>query len=474
VALIGIGGANAGDFAQSNTCGSSIAPGASCTIAVTFTPSQVGTRLASLYASGNTGSGPLTIPLSGVGLGTGPPPATQAVADAWNYTAGAAPGLWATIGGTNFAPFAQAANFGASELLPTNLGGVSVTFNGIPATLSYVSPSQVDALAPASIQPGPMQVVVQANGVAGNSFPLTAKATQPAIYALPNSARTTYFVTAALEGTGFLVGNSAIDSRVTRAVFPGDVIDLYMIGLGATADASAFITNVEFSGAFPVSATVTATAGGEPAPVIFAGLTSPGLYLVRIAIPADLKSGDQPIQVSTGKPTAGGAQTSALLALTIGTASTNQIQNGAFEAALAGSWDFVNTSEGAAARVETVATASPAGSASANITVTSAASTPADYAAVQLSQTGLSLSQGQVYRLMFWAKSDSARTMHLDVQDRSSGSNLTSAAVSISTAWQQYVIYFQVTDAVAAAQLDFDFGDQTGNVWVDGVSLEGS
>ncbi len=474
VALISIGGANAGDFAQSNTCGASVAAGASCSITVTFTPTQVGARLASLYASGNTGSGPLAVPLSGFGLGTGAAPATQAVADAWNYTPGAAPGLWVTIGGTSFAPFAQTANFGASELLPTNLGGVSVTFNGVPAALSYVGPSQVDALAPASIQPGPVQVVVEANGVTGNSFPLTAKATQPAIYALPNSAGTTYFVTAALEGTGFLVGNSAIDSRVTRAVFPGDVIDLYMIGVGATAEASAFVTNLEFSGAFPVSAPVTAAVGGEPAPVIFAGLTSPGLYLVRVAIPADLKSGDQPIQVSTGNPAAGGAQTSALLALTIGTPGANLIQNGQFESALAGTWDFsVNTSESAAASIQTVAATSPAGSSAAQISVTSAASNPANVAAVQLSQTGLSLGQGQVYRLMFWAKADAARTLQLDVEDSNSGSALTNAAVSVSTAWQQYVIYFQATDAVAAAQLDYDFGDQTGNIWLDGVSLEG-
>lgn len=475
VALIGIGGANAGDFAQSNTCGSSVAAGASCTITITFTPTQVGPRLASLYASGNTGSGPVAVPLSGVGLGTDAAPATRSVVDAWNYTPGVAPGLWVTIGGTSFAPFAQAANFGASELLPTNLGGVVVTFNGVPAALSYVSPSQADALVPASLQPGPVEVVVAANGVAGSSFPWTAKATQPAIYALPNSAGTTYFVTAALQGTGFLVGNAAIDSRVTRAVFPGDIIDLYMLGLGATADGPAFVTNTEFSGAFPVSAPVTATVGGEPAPVIFAGLTSPGLYLVRIAIPADLKPGEQPIQVSTGNPTAGGAQTSSLLALTIGTPGANLIQNGGFQAALAGTWDFnVNTSEGAAASIQTVNATSPAGSSSAQITVTSAASNPANFAAVQLSQTGFSLGQGQVYRLMFWAKSDTPRTMHLDVEDSNSGSDLINAAVSVPTAWQQYVVYFQSTGEFAAAQVDFDFGDQAGKIWLDGVILEGS
>ena len=73
-----------------------------------------------------------------------------------------------------------------------------------------------------------------------------------------------------------------------------------MIGLGATADPSKFITNQLFSGAYPLSATVTATVGGEKAPVSFAGLTSPGLYLVRIKVPADLAAGPQAIQLSAG------------------------------------------------------------------------------------------------------------------------------------------------------------------------------
>jgi uncharacterized protein (TIGR03437 family) len=107
-----------------------------------------------------------------------------------------------------------------------------------------------------------------------------------------------FFVTAALAGTATLVGNSATDPRVARPVYPGDSLDLYMIGVGATLDPSKFITDRVFSGAFPVSAPVTATVGGKPAEVVFAGLTAPGLYLVRIVAPSDLAAGAQPLQVS--------------------------------------------------------------------------------------------------------------------------------------------------------------------------------
>ena len=43
---IGMAGVNPGDFSQTNTCGSSLNPGASCTIEVTFTPTAVAGRLA--------------------------------------------------------------------------------------------------------------------------------------------------------------------------------------------------------------------------------------------------------------------------------------------------------------------------------------------------------------------------------------------------------------------------------------------
>ncbi len=468
---MGIGGLNDADFAQNNTCGPVLAAAASCTISVNFVPLGAGKRVASLFVSGNASGGPLTIKLTGSGLGTGAAPSIQAIVDAWNYTPGIAPGLWVTIGGTNFAPFAETANFGASRQLPTNLGGVSVTFNGVPAALYYADTKQVNALVPASIVPGPVQVVVEVNGVSSNPFPITAKATQPAIYALPNADGSTFFVTAALQGTGFLVGNSAIDSRVLRPVFPNDIIDLYMIGLGATADASEFVTNEQFAGAFPVSAQVKATVGGGPAPVLFAGLTSPGLYLVRISIPANLAAGPQAIQVSTsvstGNPAAVG-QTRPLT-LTMGTPGADLIQNGSFEAALSGTWSFAfNGSQGAAASVQTTSSTSVDGQSSGQVTVSSAATDPANFESVQLGQTGFSLQEGQVYRLLFWAKADAARTLHFEVP----GS--LDSAVTLGTTWQQYVIYFQAAATVSTAQLDFYFGDQTGNIWLDAVILQGS
>ena len=56
-----------GDFAQTNTCGGSLAAGASCTVAVTFTPSVVGTRTGKVTLVDNAPGSPHTIGLAGIG-----------------------------------------------------------------------------------------------------------------------------------------------------------------------------------------------------------------------------------------------------------------------------------------------------------------------------------------------------------------------------------------------------------------------
>jgi hypothetical protein len=66
---IALAGANSSDFAQSNTCGSVLAPGASCNVNVTFAPTAGGSRTASLKISDTAPGSPQPVSLSGTGLG---------------------------------------------------------------------------------------------------------------------------------------------------------------------------------------------------------------------------------------------------------------------------------------------------------------------------------------------------------------------------------------------------------------------
>jgi len=65
---ISITGADSGDFAQTNTCGSSLAAGANCSVSVTFTPAAAGSRSASVSMADNATASPQTVTLSGSGI----------------------------------------------------------------------------------------------------------------------------------------------------------------------------------------------------------------------------------------------------------------------------------------------------------------------------------------------------------------------------------------------------------------------
>jgi hypothetical protein len=65
-------GRNSSDFSQANTCGSSVAVKASCTFSITFKPSALGLRTASIQVGDNAFNTPQIISLSGTGVTTAP------------------------------------------------------------------------------------------------------------------------------------------------------------------------------------------------------------------------------------------------------------------------------------------------------------------------------------------------------------------------------------------------------------------
>jgi hypothetical protein len=57
-----------GPFSQTNTCGSSIAAGGSCTVSVTFAPASGGNLTGTLSVATSAPGSPITVPLSGTGV----------------------------------------------------------------------------------------------------------------------------------------------------------------------------------------------------------------------------------------------------------------------------------------------------------------------------------------------------------------------------------------------------------------------
>jgi hypothetical protein len=58
-----------GDFAQTNTCGTSLGPGLTCTISVTFAPTFPLSRVGSVTITDDASNSPQTLALSGIGVG---------------------------------------------------------------------------------------------------------------------------------------------------------------------------------------------------------------------------------------------------------------------------------------------------------------------------------------------------------------------------------------------------------------------
>ncbi len=65
IGSISFSGANATDFTQKNTCTAPVAPATTCLINVTFTPTAVGSRIATMVLADNASNAPQSVPLTG-------------------------------------------------------------------------------------------------------------------------------------------------------------------------------------------------------------------------------------------------------------------------------------------------------------------------------------------------------------------------------------------------------------------------
>jgi len=212
---------------------------------------------------------------------------------------GVAAGAWIAIFGTNFAATVKtmASSDTVNGYMPTALGGVSVQIDGKPAFMYYVSPAQINVVAPDDNNSGSVQVTV--TNAAGTSNAV-AVSLQPALPGL------------------FVQGNYALAVRVSDgailsgagAVKPGDVLELFGTGFGPVSPAVP--AGLIFSGAYRSANPITVTVGGVAANVSWGGLISPGLFQLNVTVPATLASGDHPIIASSGGVN---SQTNALLGI---------------------------------------------------------------------------------------------------------------------------------------------------------------
>jgi uncharacterized protein (TIGR03437 family) len=231
-------------------------PGSSLSIPVTFT-SQPSTQRPTILAGGV---------VNAAGLGSG-----------------IAPGTWVSIFGTSLAGTTRQwrdADF-VNGKLPTALDGVSVTINGKPAAVYFVSPLQLNVLAADDSATGlvPLQVTTVAG--ASDSVLALEQTTAPAFFQV-RSANVNYAAGTHADGS----------SLVGTAAKAGETIVLYGTGFGAT-DPSIPATSL-VSSPLPLArpGDLRIRIGGLDAAIGYAGLISPGVYQFNVVVP-QVAAGDQ-------------------------------------------------------------------------------------------------------------------------------------------------------------------------------------
>ena len=218
-------------------------------------------------------------------------PATPVVAAAANAGSfqpdNAAPGALVSIFGSTL----SLATASASAVpLPTSLADTTVTVNGLPGRLLYVSPTQINVELPYIIPPGPVSFVVTSAGAASTPFATHVSPAAPGIFTSADGQA------AALDNDD---PASAIDADHPAKV--GSVVSLFFTGLGAVDIPVHAGEPGPLSPLAKAVAKVAATVGGQPATIQFAGLAPgyAGLAQVNLVVPP-LATGVYPVIIVVG------------------------------------------------------------------------------------------------------------------------------------------------------------------------------
>ncbi len=215
-------------------------------------------------------------------------------------TASIAPGELLSLYGTGLASTTLVTQGG--QVFPTQLGGVTVTINGIPCPIYYVTPGALAVAVPyavASNQTGLANIQVTNNGVKSNVVQMYLTDAAPGSFSQK------------ANGIGLAAANHALTGQLITAANPavsGEYISLYLTGLGTVTPTVAdgalgpatlplSYSDVYNAGNLSVSFNDYGPNGstGNAGTIGYAGLapTLAGLYQINVQVPlSGLAPGD--------------------------------------------------------------------------------------------------------------------------------------------------------------------------------------
>ena len=212
-----------------------------------------------------------------------------------NASSGVSPGMIFTLYGSLIGPTTLAgASLDASGKLATTQAGVSITFDGVPAPIVYVSSKQGAGVAPYELAgKTSTQVVVQYNGQ--SSAPVTV----PVVASAPGLFSANF--TGSGQAVAFNQDNSL--NSDSNPASKGSIVTLFGTGEGQT-NPPGVDGLIAMPGLLPAPASgCTATVGGIAATVLYCGAVPfvvEGEFQLNLQLSPNTPSGDQPVVVTVG------------------------------------------------------------------------------------------------------------------------------------------------------------------------------
>lgn len=181
---------------------------------------------------------------------------------------------------------------------PTSLDGVSVSVNGRPAFVYFISPNQININTPEDTATGPVTIQVRTPLGVSNSVVVNRARIAPTLQTVPQFLiDNKQYVVALTPDFATFIGRPGMLQGVNFApARPGDTIAIYALGCGPTSPPTQAGTVAAQASA--IASPYRLRIGGQQASVTFAGIVGGtiGLYQFNVVVPA-VPAGDQPIDL---------------------------------------------------------------------------------------------------------------------------------------------------------------------------------
>jgi uncharacterized protein (TIGR03437 family) len=292
-------------YIEHTSAGTRLGQTGSAQFAFTWTPPANASGNIAIYVAGNAANGDgsqsgdhiytANYTLTPAAPSNVPTISKNGVVNAAGFQQSISAGSWVAITGTNLSSTTR--QWGASDFnngaFPTSLDGVSVTINGNPAYVEYVSPTQINVQAPTDSATG--LVPVQVTNSLGTS-PVTTvnlQTASPAFFPWGGKYAAATQLDYSFVGPPGLFGSAV----TTTPAKPGDTLILWGTGFGPTDPAVPAGQNTPSTGiATPVNQ-ITVLVDNITAEVLGSALTpgNAGVYQIAIKVPPNAPNGDLPI-----------------------------------------------------------------------------------------------------------------------------------------------------------------------------------